>query len=161
MTPVSYIVRTTTKDARRFRTSPMGGLFEKKTSPVLPSRLDFWLVFFPAFCSPGNPILLQYSPSGDLSTHKHRLSYRRQNFINKLFTSKRGTSTSMITYCFICENYPLNLSENTPSIKNDYFSIDSLLKNILRSNHVWEFENLRNTYESQSHLKSLARTKSS
>jgi len=43
MTPVSYIVRTTTKDTRRFLTSPMGGLFEKKTSPDLPSRLDFWL----------------------------------------------------------------------------------------------------------------------
>ena len=53
MTPVSYIVRTTTKDARRFRTSPMGGLFEKKTSPDFPSRLDFWLVFFLVFCSPG------------------------------------------------------------------------------------------------------------
>jgi hypothetical protein len=53
MTPVSYIVRTTTKDARRFRTSPVGGLFEKKTSPDVPSRLDFWLVFFPVICPPG------------------------------------------------------------------------------------------------------------
>jgi hypothetical protein len=54
MTPVSYIIKTITKDAKRFRTSPVGGLFEKKTSPDLPSRLDFWLVFFPVVCSPGD-----------------------------------------------------------------------------------------------------------
>jgi hypothetical protein len=43
----------------------------------------------------------------------HRLPYKRQNFINKLFASKRETSTSTITYFFTCENYPLSLSQDT------------------------------------------------
>ncbi len=64
-----------------------------------------------------NPRLLQYSPSDNLSIHKHRLPYKRQNFINKLFASKRGTSTSMVTYFFLLVKLSINLSQNTPSIK--------------------------------------------
>jgi hypothetical protein len=35
-----------------------------------------------------------------------------------------------------CENYPFNLSQDTPWIKNSDFPIDSFLQNILKSNHV-------------------------
>ncbi len=82
-----------------------------------------------------NPRLLQYSPSDNLSIHKHRLPYKRQNFINKLFASKRGTSTSMVTYFFTCETIHKFISKYSFN-KNSYFPSDSFFQNILRNNHV-------------------------